>query len=208
MPEAIASRVLRLPGYEVYAYEADETTSRLELRIRRSGATLYYVCKGCGISVRDVHSWRTDAVTGAVRLHVFGDTYFYKPDGTFDHAVRIGQCSNRQPDTCLPWTGSFNLPFTIPVPYDSFGVPASQRQWHRQGTDGPHTGRHLTARSSTGLRARARRLLPPFWTPPQRSRRPGDEVSSPTLAPPPPPGTSAGQLPAPVHAKSEIRELQ
>jgi transposase len=57
MPDAIVSRVLRLPGYEVYAYEADETTSRLELRIRQRGATPYYVCNGCGISVRDVHSW-------------------------------------------------------------------------------------------------------------------------------------------------------
>ena len=57
MPDAIVSRVLRLPGFEVYAYEADETTSRLELRIRQRGATPYYVCNGCGISVRDVHSW-------------------------------------------------------------------------------------------------------------------------------------------------------
>ena len=57
MPEAIVSRILRLPGYGVYACEADETTGSLVLWVRQPAAEPYYVCGGCGISVRDVHSW-------------------------------------------------------------------------------------------------------------------------------------------------------
>lgn len=57
MPEAIVSRILRLPGYGAYAWEADEVTGVLWLSIRQTTATPYYVCGGCGISVRDVHSW-------------------------------------------------------------------------------------------------------------------------------------------------------
>jgi len=57
MPDAIVTRVLRLPGYGVYASQAEETTSTLYLWIRQTAPTPYYVCPGCGISVRDVHSW-------------------------------------------------------------------------------------------------------------------------------------------------------
>ncbi len=57
MPEGIVSRILRLPGYGAYAWEADEVTGVLWLSIRQTTATPYYVCGGCGISVRDVHSW-------------------------------------------------------------------------------------------------------------------------------------------------------
>ena len=57
MPNAIVSRVLRLPGYGVYASEVEETTSTLCLWIRQTAPTPVYVCPGCGISVRDVHSW-------------------------------------------------------------------------------------------------------------------------------------------------------
>jgi len=57
MPDAIVTRVLRLPGYGVYAYQADETTSTLYLWIRQAGARPAYVCNGCGRSVRDIHSW-------------------------------------------------------------------------------------------------------------------------------------------------------
>ena len=57
MPEAIVTRVLRLAGYEVYAHEADETTSRLTLWVRQAAEEPYYACGGCGISIRDVHSW-------------------------------------------------------------------------------------------------------------------------------------------------------
>lgn len=56
MPEGIVSRILRLPGYGAYAWEADEVTGVLWLSIRQTTATPYYVCGGCGISVRDVHS--------------------------------------------------------------------------------------------------------------------------------------------------------
>src|SRR5712692_11506569 len=57
MPEAIVTRLLRLIGYEAYAHELDETTSRLTLWVRQGAAEPYYTCGGCGISIRDVHSW-------------------------------------------------------------------------------------------------------------------------------------------------------
>jgi transposase len=57
MPEAIVSRILRLPGYGVYACDADETAGTLWLWVRQTTPEPYYVCGGCGISVRDVHSW-------------------------------------------------------------------------------------------------------------------------------------------------------
>lgn len=57
MAEEIVSRILRLPGYGVYAWEAEELTGTLRLWIRQTAEEPYYVCGGCGISVRDVHSW-------------------------------------------------------------------------------------------------------------------------------------------------------
>ncbi len=57
MPEEMVSRILRLPGYGVYAWEAEELTGTLRLWIRQTAPEPYYVCGGCGISVREVHSW-------------------------------------------------------------------------------------------------------------------------------------------------------
>jgi transposase len=57
MPEAIVSRVLRLPGYGIYAWDADEAANTLTLSIRQTAAAPSYVCGGCGISVREIHSW-------------------------------------------------------------------------------------------------------------------------------------------------------
>jgi transposase len=57
MPEAIVTRLLRLAGYEAYAHEVDEPTSRLTLWVRQAAKEPYYACGGCGISIRDVHSW-------------------------------------------------------------------------------------------------------------------------------------------------------
>lgn len=57
MPEEMVSRILRLPGYGVYAWEAEELTGTLTLWIWQTAPEPYYVCGGCGISVRDVHSW-------------------------------------------------------------------------------------------------------------------------------------------------------
>jgi len=57
MPEEIISRILRLPGYGVYAWEAEDSASILTLWIRQTAQEASYVCSGCGISVRDVHSW-------------------------------------------------------------------------------------------------------------------------------------------------------
>src|SRR5712691_8128702 len=57
MPEAIVTRLLRLAGYAAYAHEIDEITNRLTLWVRQAATEPYYACGGCGISVRDVHSW-------------------------------------------------------------------------------------------------------------------------------------------------------
>src|SRR3970282_161250 len=58
MPEEIGSRILRLPGYGVSTWTADEARSTLTLWVRQTARTPYYACGGCGISVREVHSWR------------------------------------------------------------------------------------------------------------------------------------------------------
>src|SRR5258706_9909739 len=57
MPEEIVSRILRLPGYGVAGWELDEDANTLTLAIRQTAAAPYYVCGGCGISVREIHSW-------------------------------------------------------------------------------------------------------------------------------------------------------
>jgi hypothetical protein len=57
MPEEIVTRILRLPGYGVSAWETDEATGTLRLVIRQTAAVPYYVCSGCGVSVREIHSW-------------------------------------------------------------------------------------------------------------------------------------------------------
>ena len=57
MPEEMVSRILRLPGYGVYAWEVDEAAGILTLAIRQTRSEPYYACGGCGISIRDVHSW-------------------------------------------------------------------------------------------------------------------------------------------------------
>ncbi len=57
MPEEIGSRILRRPGYGVAGWETDEATNTLTLSIRQTAREPYYVCGGCGISVREIHSW-------------------------------------------------------------------------------------------------------------------------------------------------------
>ncbi len=56
MPEEIVARLLRLPGYGVYATEADEATNTLTLSIPQTAREPYYICRGCGISVGEIHS--------------------------------------------------------------------------------------------------------------------------------------------------------
>jgi hypothetical protein len=55
MPEEIVSRILRLPGYRVYASEAEDASSILRLWVRPTAAEPAYVCGGCGQAGRDVH---------------------------------------------------------------------------------------------------------------------------------------------------------
>ena len=56
MPDAIVARILRLLGYGVYAWEAEEAASILRLWVRATGEPAY-VCGGCGRVARDIHSW-------------------------------------------------------------------------------------------------------------------------------------------------------
>ena len=56
MPEEIVARILRLAGYGVYAWDADEGATALTLSIRQTGRALAYICGGCGISRHEVHS--------------------------------------------------------------------------------------------------------------------------------------------------------
>src|SRR3970040_3166424 len=53
-----ANSILRLPGYGVSTWTADEARSTLTLWVRQRARTPYYACGGCGISVREGHSWR------------------------------------------------------------------------------------------------------------------------------------------------------
>ena len=57
MPEEIVARLLRLPGYGVYAWEADEGTNMLTLAVRPTAETPVYLCGNCGVACPDVHSW-------------------------------------------------------------------------------------------------------------------------------------------------------
>jgi transposase len=57
MPDEIVARILRLPGYGIYGWDTDEAANTLTLSIRQTAEEPYYVCGGCGISVREIHSW-------------------------------------------------------------------------------------------------------------------------------------------------------
>jgi len=57
MPDEIVTRILRLPGYGIYRWDADDAVNRLTVWIRQTAREPYYVCGGCGISVREIHSW-------------------------------------------------------------------------------------------------------------------------------------------------------
>jgi transposase len=57
MPEEIVARILRLPGYGVYAWDADEGANTLTLAIRPTGRAPAYICGGCGIARQEIHSW-------------------------------------------------------------------------------------------------------------------------------------------------------
>src|SRR5216683_3249456 len=76
MPEKIVSRILRLPGYGIYAWETDEAANTLTLSIRQTAGEPYYICGGCGISRREIHSWTERRIrdlpwgTWTVWLHV------------------------------------------------------------------------------------------------------------------------------------------
>jgi transposase len=58
MPEAIVTRLLRLPGYRVTTWAAADEAGTLTLWVRQAGGAPGYICGGCGVSRRDVHSGR------------------------------------------------------------------------------------------------------------------------------------------------------
>jgi len=58
MPEEIVTRILRLPGYGVSTWEADDATGTLTLWVHQTGGEPAYICGGCGVTRREVHSWR------------------------------------------------------------------------------------------------------------------------------------------------------
>ncbi len=58
MPEAIVTRILRLPGYGVTTWEADDEAGTLTLWVRQTGGEPAYICGGCGVTRPGVHSWR------------------------------------------------------------------------------------------------------------------------------------------------------
>jgi len=106
MPEEIVTRILGLSGYGVSAWETDEATSTLRLAIRQTAAVPYYVCSGCGISVRELHSWTErhfrDLPWGAWRVELRVEV----------HRVRCRRCRVR----------TERLPFVE-------GRPATPRGW-------------------------------------------------------------------------------
>jgi transposase len=57
MPEEIVSGILRLPRHGIAGWELDEAANTLTLSIRQTAREPYYICGGCGISVREIHSW-------------------------------------------------------------------------------------------------------------------------------------------------------
>jgi len=58
MPEDIVRRVLRLPGYKVVQHRFEEEASTLTLWVRKAGSAPAFVCGGCGVGKRRVHSVR------------------------------------------------------------------------------------------------------------------------------------------------------
>ena len=50
MPNRIVTRILQVPGYEVYQHAFDETARTVTCWLRPSAATPHYCCPICGIS--------------------------------------------------------------------------------------------------------------------------------------------------------------
>ena len=52
MPDEIVTRILRLPGYGIYRWEAADAVHTLTLWIRQTAEEPSYICGGCGIGQR------------------------------------------------------------------------------------------------------------------------------------------------------------
>lgn len=52
MPEEIVTRILRLPGYGVGTWEADDEAGTLTLWVRQTRSQPTYRCGGCGARAR------------------------------------------------------------------------------------------------------------------------------------------------------------
>lgn len=56
MPEEIVHRILQLAGYGVFRSEFDEASWSVTLWVRETAKEPYYLCRGCGIGTRELHS--------------------------------------------------------------------------------------------------------------------------------------------------------
>ena len=58
MPEDIVRRILRLPGYRVVEHRFEEGESTVTLWVRKASSAPAFLCGGCGVGKRRVHSVR------------------------------------------------------------------------------------------------------------------------------------------------------
>ena len=58
MPEQIIRRILRLEGYEIFDHVFDEAALRLTMWVRQNPKDPFHTCGGCGVGVRQLHSFR------------------------------------------------------------------------------------------------------------------------------------------------------
>jgi transposase len=56
MPEEIVGRILRLRGYRAYRWEFDEAGGSLTIWVRQEESDPFYICGGCGLGSRSIHS--------------------------------------------------------------------------------------------------------------------------------------------------------
>ncbi len=139
MPEEIVARILRLPGYEVYAWDVDEAANLLTLSIRQTGRAPAYVCGGCGISRPEIHSWTERRIRDL-------------PWGTWQvwlrvevHRVRCRQCgvrTERLPFVAGKTHYTTRLEATVAKACEAAPVSRVAAQWDLP----PATGRRMDKR--------------------------------------------------------------
>jgi transposase len=137
MPDAIVARILGLPGYGVYAWEAEEAASSLRLWVRPTGEPAY-VCGGGGRVARAIHSWTErrvrDRPWGAWTVGLVVEV----------HRVRCRRCGVRTEQ--VPWLAGkahYTTRVEAAVAQDCEHAPGSRvaaRQVGAGAGDGPSDG--------------------------------------------------------------------